>query len=127
MSFIFQIHRMNYQLKQILEHDKLDLLDTEHIISENRWREIRTLRILCLCLDTSWKDLRGFRMRKILQTEWDGGIKRRWSHLKILSAPNNPTESISTVFSNLSHFQWRNQVRNSFYFFQKQCVSWCPP
>ena len=28
---------MNYQLKQILEHDKLDLLDTEHIISENRW------------------------------------------------------------------------------------------
>lgn len=62
-------------------------------------------------------------MRKILQTEWDGGIKRRWSHLKILSAPNNPTESISTVFSNLSHFQWRNQVRNSFYFFQKQCVS----
>ena len=38
---IFQIHRMNYQLKQILEHDKLDLLDTEHIISENRWGEIR--------------------------------------------------------------------------------------
>ena len=31
---------MNYQLKQILEHDKLDLLDTEHIISENRWGEI---------------------------------------------------------------------------------------
>ena len=31
---------MNYQLKQILEHDKLDLLDTEHIISENRWGEM---------------------------------------------------------------------------------------
>ena len=31
-----QIHRMSFQLKQILEHDKLDLLDTEHIISENR-------------------------------------------------------------------------------------------
>ena len=34
------MHRMNYQLKQILEHDKLDLLDTEHIISENRWGAI---------------------------------------------------------------------------------------
>ena len=31
-----QIHRMSFQLKQILEHDKLDLLDTDHIISENR-------------------------------------------------------------------------------------------
>ena len=50
MIFMFQIHRMNYQLKQILEHDKLDLLDTEHIISENRWGEIRTPRILYVCV-----------------------------------------------------------------------------
>ena len=50
MSSMFQIHRMNYQLKQILEHDKLDLLDTEHIISENRWGEIRTPRILFVCV-----------------------------------------------------------------------------
>ena len=36
---------MNYQLKQILEHDKLDLLDTEHIISENRYLMERLERI----------------------------------------------------------------------------------
>ena len=67
-----------------------------------------------LCSDISWKDLRGSRMRKISPTGWDGDIKRRWSRLRISSALNNPTESISTPFSSPSPFQWHNQVRNSF-------------
>jgi len=40
-----KIHRMSFQLKQLVAHDKLDLLDLDHIISENKYLTERLNRL----------------------------------------------------------------------------------
>ena len=38
--FSIQIHRLSFQIKKIISQDKLDLLDFDHIIKENKYEKM---------------------------------------------------------------------------------------